>query len=308
MRSAQESVHVIAATVGFISFFLLWFTVVWGVVLRNGWMLARLRHATAYGAHQSVALVGLCLGVVHTFAQLAAPLGPVRLIDIFVPFLNTADPIGLGAGVIALELMLAVAGSILIQRLLGFSRWRALHSLTYVAFMLLAAHLLISGSDVGPWWVWGSIVVCWLVTVLAWLSTTRARVTVQSGLSGLFPRRRRVPEVTVNVDARLCARFGFCEHEAPEVFRLRSDGRLSYRAAVPADEATAVIRAVEVCPVRAIALGQVANTVLTPPKDNPRENQPVGSPGARSRTGSDRPAGATHPGTVTELNRRRGSR
>ncbi len=304
MRSAQESVHLIAATIGFLSFYLLWFTAVWGVVLRNGWTLARIRHATAYGLHQTLALTGLCLGVVHAGAQLATPNGPVRLVDEFLPFANSTDPIGIGIGVIALELMLAVAASILIQRLLGFSRWRALHSVTYVAFLLLAAHVLVSGSDVGPWWVWGSVVGCWLVTAIAWLGTTSALSSVQSGLSARYRGRKRAAEITVNVDARQCARFGFCEHEAPDVFRLRTDGRLSYRAAVPADQAAAVIRAVEVCPARAISLTQVPTTVLTPPQDAAPGTDDDGT-GENEPVGGGRTAGW---GTVTELNPRRGSR
>ena len=127
----------IAATVGFISFFFFWLSIVWGLILRNGWASTRLRHATAYGIHQTVALLGLCLAAVHAMAQLAAPLGPVRLVDEFLPFLNPVDPVGIGVGVVGLEVLTAAALSILIQRRLGYSRWRALHSMTYVAFMLV---------------------------------------------------------------------------------------------------------------------------------------------------------------------------
>jgi ferredoxin len=68
-------------------------------------------------------------------------------------------------------------------------------------------------------------------------------------------RGRRGPSVTVNVDPVRCARFGYCEHEAPDVFQLRREGRLTYQDRVPADEIDPVIRAAEVCPARAISLG-----------------------------------------------------
>ena len=105
----------------------------------------------------TLALLGLTLGVVHGGAQLAAPNGIVRLVDEVVPFVNPTDPVGVGAGALSLELFLAGALSVPIRKRLGQSRWRAVHTLTYAAFFLLTAHVLISGSDVGPTWLWMSI-------------------------------------------------------------------------------------------------------------------------------------------------------
>ena len=82
---------------------------VWGLVLRNGWISTRLRHATIYGVHQIVSLLGLTLAFVHAAAQLAVPFASVHLIDEVVPFTNPTDPVGIGCGVIALEAMTAAA-------------------------------------------------------------------------------------------------------------------------------------------------------------------------------------------------------
>lgn len=290
MRSAAESVHLIAATVGFLSFFLLWLAVAWGMILRNGWALTRIRHATIYGIHSTVSLLGLTLAAVHAFAQLAVPGGPIRLVHEVVPFIAPDDPVGIGVGVLSLELMVAAALSILIQKRLGYTRWRALHALTYVAFMLLVAHVLISGSDVGPSWVWGSVLGAWLVTVALWLSGTSLLQGMRQERAERVSARQRSQEITVNVDAQRCARFGFCEHEAPDVFRLRGDGRLSYRGTVPADSLEAAIRAVEVCPARAIALTAPPSSILTPRRPEPPDD------------------GAVDGATVTGLHRERQAR
>jgi ferredoxin len=73
------------------------------------------------------------------------------------------------------------------------------------------------------------------------------------------PRADGIPRgrVTVNVDPVRCARFGFCEHEAPDVFQVRREGRLTYRDRVKVANLDPVIRAVEVCPARAIVLGKM---------------------------------------------------
>lgn len=288
MRSAAESVHVVAATAGFLSFLLLWLAVMWGMILRNGWASTRIRHSTVQGIHQTVALLGLCLGVVHTVVQLAVPDGTVRVVDTLVPFLNRYDPIGIGVGAVALELTIAATLSVLIQRRLGYTRWRALHAVTYAAFILLVAHVLISGSDVDSVWAWGSVLGAWLVTVVLWFMSTVWALQMRRSLAERGAAKQRGQEFTVNVDAQRCARFGFCEQEAPDLFRLRSDGRLTYRSTVPADSIEAVVRAVEVCPARAIALVNPPTTILTLRRLEPVPDTAPRNGSALTDTGSHR--------------------
>jgi DMSO/TMAO reductase YedYZ heme-binding membrane subunit/ferredoxin len=254
MRSEEAGVHLLTASVGFLSFFLLWLSVVWGLALRNGWMATRVRHQTLYGSHQVLALLGLTLAAIHAFGQLAVPGTFLRLVDLLVPFVFWRDPIGVGVGVLALEVLTAVSLSILVQRRLGYTRWRMLHRLTYPAFSLAAAHVLISGTDLGPSWIATTILLAWLVTVGLWFATIPWVVEAWQRLRGRFVGVGGAREVAINVDPTRCARFGFCEHEAPAVFVLRNNGLLSHRATVPVDELAAVSRAVEVCPTRAIAI------------------------------------------------------
>lgn len=259
----SQTVHAVAATVGFTSWLLLWSALVLGLVVRNGWASTRWRHSSVEAAHMTLALLGLTLGVVHGGAQLAAPNGIVRLVDEVVPFVNPTDPVGVGAGALSLELFLAGALSVPIRKRLGQSRWRAVHTLTYAAFILLTAHVLISGSDVGPTWLWVSIVAACVVVVGLWLASTTLLSRVRTRVGRMSSSRDRAQTLMVDVDATRCQRFGFCEHEAPEVFRLQGDGRLAYRTYVPPDNVEPVIRAVEVCPARAIALRRLPTTVVT---------------------------------------------
>jgi ferredoxin len=274
LRSGTQSAHLIAATVGFTSFFLLWISVIWGLILRNGWISTRLRHSTIHGTHMITAIMGLTLGVVHAGGQLAVPFGIVHVIDEFVPFTNPTDPIGIGVGVIALEVMLAAAFSVMIQRRMGYNRWRALHALNHVAFVALVAHILISGSDVAPRQVWGTVLFMWIVTVILWVSTTRKTTEVRAVASEKLGMTQRRNEVIVGVDSAKCARFGFCEHEAPEVFTLLADGRLSYRVSVPIEQVNEVVRAIDVCPRRAISLNRTPTAVVSAPRpEEPVEDE-----------------------------------
>src|SRR2546421_1113366 len=262
MPTQQHSVHIVAASVGFLSFFLLWSTALWGTLLRVGWGLTRVRHQTLYGIHQTVTLVGLTLGVVHAAAQLAVPGGPVHLLDEWLPFTNTKDPFGIGVGVIALELFIALAASVLIQRMLGYHRWRMLHLTSYLAFTLLCAHLLISGSDTKSIAVRVVIVACWISVLLLRVATTTQAASVPRRVAERMAGRISGRQVMVNVDPSRCVRFGFCEHEAPDIFQLRGDGRLPSRPAVPAGQVEQVVQAARVCPARAIMLSRTATTMM----------------------------------------------
>lgn len=256
---ASAGVHLIAASAGTVSFLLIWLTTVTGIALRNGWVGVSVRHSSLHAAHMIGATTGLALGLLHGFAQLAAPVVKVRAVDVVVPFGNRYDPIGIGVGVLGLEIMLAAALSVALQRRLGFTRWRLLHNLNHVAFMLLVAHVLISGSDVGPPPVWITVLGLWAVAVLCWLA---------GGLAGRWSGAAAGadrPAVQVEVDAATCRRFGFCEHEAPQVFRLRDDGRLAYRSHADQADAEAVLRAATACPVRAVLVRPVQDRRLTEP-------------------------------------------
>jgi sulfoxide reductase heme-binding subunit YedZ len=213
--------------------------------------------------HQIVSVMGLTLAAVHAFAQLAVPFGAVHLVDVVVPFTSPTDPLGLGAAVISLETMTAAALSVLIQRWMGYNRWRALHALNHVAFLLLVAHILISGSDVTSAPVWGTVLGAWLFTVLLWLSTAVRSSRISRYVTDRISVGRPQGKVTVGVDSAQCARFGFCEHEAPDVFTLLSDGRLSYRVSIAADQVNDVVRAAEVCPRRAISLSRTPTAIVS---------------------------------------------
>jgi ferredoxin/DMSO/TMAO reductase YedYZ heme-binding membrane subunit len=309
VRSAAQSVHLVAASAGFLSYLLMWATTIWGMLLGRGWSATRFKHSNVYATHMTLALTGMTLGWGHAFTQLANPTGTVFLVDEFVPFANGRDPIGIGVGVVATELMTALLISMPLQRKLGYRRWRALHSLAYASFTLIAGHVLLSGSDVGPLYVKIPVVALWLSTVVLWLGITdrtrkqrqalaEAEAAGGSGFGEDVPRgpRAQRPQraerefrAEVQVDPSRCARFGFCEQEAPEVFELRADGRLGYKTSVPPEHVSGVERAAKVCPARAIKLKRVA-----PVLDMPAEPEPAGRHGGGSI------------GNVTGLRRRGG--
>jgi ferredoxin/DMSO/TMAO reductase YedYZ heme-binding membrane subunit len=262
--SAAQSVHLVAHTAGFLSYLLLWVTVMWGMMLGRGWAMTRFKHSQLYATHMTLALIAMTLGWGHAFIQLANPIGTVRFFDLFIPFSNGRDPIGIGVGVVATEIMTALLISMPLQRMLGYSRWRALHSLAYASFTLLAGHVLLSGSHAGPLFVKIPVLLMWLSTVVLWLGVSKWALKRKREVTDRAINRLRGQTAEVAVDAGKCARFGFCEQEAPAIFELRADGRLGYKSTVPPEEIEAVARAVKVCPARAIRMNRAGSRVYMP--------------------------------------------
>ena len=149
MRTAQETVHLVAAAIGFTSFAALWAGTLWGTVLRSGWARSRIRHGTIHGAHVHLILFGLC-------ARHRARAHPARRTRRQGPGRRHRDPDpqpggpgrgrdgGAGPRGDARHRRLPV----LVQRRLGHHRWRARPPSATSSFTLVAAHMLVSGSEV----------------------------------------------------------------------------------------------------------------------------------------------------------------
>jgi ferredoxin/DMSO/TMAO reductase YedYZ heme-binding membrane subunit len=234
------------------------------MMLGRGWGMTRFKHSQLYATHMTLALIAMTLGWSHAFIQLANPVGTVHFIDEFIPFANGRDPIGIGAGVIATEIMTLLLVSMPLQKKLGYGRWRALHSLAYASFTLIAAHVLLSGSDIYPPWVWGPVAALWLSTVVLWAGVSQWAMRKKRALADVASSRMRGQTAEVTVNSAKCARFGFCEQEAPSIFELRADGRLGFRSTVPGEDIEAVSRAVKVCPARAITMNRAGSKVYVP--------------------------------------------
>lgn len=296
-----QGVELIASGVGYASLALMWFGLVLGLILRDGRALDHMRPVTLAAMHQSVTACGFSLAVVHALSQLAVPGGPTDLLDVLVPFTHQVHPVGVGFGVIVLELVIAIGVVTALRDRLGYHRWRMLHRFGYLAFSLLALHVVIAG-DHRSWWLRGAILIVAAVTVGYGLWTAGWISRLPYLVAALFAApSRRARRVSIHVDNTRCTRFGFCQHEAPELFELRASGRLKYSATAMAEEVDAAIRAARSCPTRAIVLSRQAVRVVVaePPSEDSAEGEdetgqdPQSQPGGGTWAGE--PAGDRKP-------------
>ena len=102
--------------------------------------------------HEHAALAGLIAIAVHGVTLLGdrwlAP-GPI---GITVPFAMEYEPLWTGLGITGGYLAAALGLSFYARKRIGTKRWRRLHRLTILVYVLSVAHTLGAGTDAGePW-------------------------------------------------------------------------------------------------------------------------------------------------------------
>lgn len=114
------------------------------------------------GIHEALALGALTAIAVHGLALLGDSWLRPGLSGIAVPFTMGYRPLFTGLGILAGYLAATVGLTFYARRRIGGRRWRSLHRLSALVWVLAVVHALGAGSDAGTpvlhWFILGSIV------------------------------------------------------------------------------------------------------------------------------------------------------
>ncbi len=151
-------------------------SVVYGLMLSTGVLDAIAHRPISFNLHQDLASAGLGLAAVHAALLLLDRSVPFAIGEVLVPFASPYRPVWVGFGQLGLYLTLVVVASFYLRRRIGQRAWRALHSVTFLAFVGVTAHGILSGTDTGTTWAW------WIYTgsaaIVAFLFTYRIVVAL----------------------------------------------------------------------------------------------------------------------------------
>ncbi len=170
--------------VGTIAIMLLGVSVAVGLVMagrisRKPGRTARLRRF-----HEAAAIVMVGLVAAHGGLLLFDSYLRPGLAGITVPFVLPYRSLGTGLGIIAGWLTLVFTASFYVRRRIGARRWRRLHMLTPVAYVLALVHVLIAGTDAtNPW----------MIAMLTGLTAPVGFAFSYRVLTGLTTPARRTP-------------------------------------------------------------------------------------------------------------------
>ena len=101
---------------------------------------------TLIAVHEHTALAGLIAIAVHGLTLLGDASCMPAPLDIAVPFVMDREPVWTGLGIIAGYLAAALGLSFYVRDRIGHRRWRKLHRLTLLVYVLGVAHTLGAGT------------------------------------------------------------------------------------------------------------------------------------------------------------------
>ena len=113
---------------------------------------------------------------VHVTTAVADTFVDIRWFDAVVPFLGLYSRLWLGVGAIASDLLIAVVLTSLVRHRLNHRRWRIVHLMAYLGWVLGVVHGLGIGTDSGT--VWGMTVSVASIGVVAAFCVLRVATLV----------------------------------------------------------------------------------------------------------------------------------
>jgi sulfoxide reductase heme-binding subunit YedZ len=97
--------------------------------------------------HDFTPWVVIPMALTHVVALLLDATARVSVLDVFVPFLMSYGQLAIGLGTLSLDLLLVVLVTTWLRRRLSNSAWQWFHRLSYVGFLAMFLHAMLSGSD-----------------------------------------------------------------------------------------------------------------------------------------------------------------
>jgi sulfoxide reductase heme-binding subunit YedZ len=185
--AAPKAVWYLTRGSGVVSLLLLTASVVLGVTTAVRWATIRWPRFVVEGLHKNASLLAVVFLGVHIVTAVVDGYVPIRWLDVVVPFGSRYQPLWLGMGALAFDLLVAVVVTSLLRVRVGQPVWRAVHWLAYAAWPVALIHGLGVGSDRGTVWMQALdltavaavlAAVCWRLTVAGWRPTAPARLAV----------------------------------------------------------------------------------------------------------------------------------
>jgi ferredoxin/DMSO/TMAO reductase YedYZ heme-binding membrane subunit len=254
------------------AYVLMCLTLCWGILTATGWVRRVTGHQAIRSGHMILAIMTLATGITHAAVFMLIREQGLSFAGIALPF---GGKFRHTLGIIGLELMIAIALMVGLKRFVNYRRWLRFHQLAYAAFGMLVVHSwfgAVANGHLSVLWLGGITALVPVVTMTA-LRCTPPRILIRAGLLGAAPASSGAQEYTVappaqangygtklrvSVDNQRCKRYGICQMESPELFRLLEDGRLRYVRDADSQELAGAVAAARSCPMRAIQLQEVA--------------------------------------------------
>jgi sulfoxide reductase heme-binding subunit YedZ len=137
----------ITRSASWVAYLLLWFSMVWGLVIPTKLFERFLSPTFVVDFHEYISLLAIGFIILHIGVLLIDQYLPFTFVQIFVPFISPYRPLWVGLGVIGFYLTLLVTITFYLRKKIGQQKFKAIHTLSLVAYFGVVLHGFFSGSD-----------------------------------------------------------------------------------------------------------------------------------------------------------------
>ena len=137
---------------GFVAVIMLTISVALGIVTTMRWSSVHWPRFITATLHKNISLLSVVFLAIHVLSTLFDPVSPVHLLNAIVPFTGKYRPLGIGLGVLAIDLLVALIVTSLLRQRIGYRIWRAVHWSAYACWPVAMLHGFQSGSDAATTW------------------------------------------------------------------------------------------------------------------------------------------------------------
>ena len=120
-----------------------------GIGVRRQVRLPGMPRLAAVALHRSISLLAVAFLTVHILTAVADSYVDISPLAAVAPFSSSYEPLWVGLGTVALDLILAVTVTSLLRARLGRRTWRAVHWLAYGCWPAAVVHGVALGSGTG---------------------------------------------------------------------------------------------------------------------------------------------------------------
>ncbi|MFF7983625.1 ferric reductase-like transmembrane domain-containing protein [Streptomyces sp. NPDC007901] len=146
-----------------------------GIAVRLRGRLPGLPRFGTMSLHRTLSLSATAFLALHITTAVVDGYVSISPLDALVPFVSDYQPLWLGLGTVAFDLMLAVLVTSLLRDRLGHRAWRAVHWLAYASWPVALVHGIGIGTDTGTdWMTWLTVACVATVTTAFALRTAHA--------------------------------------------------------------------------------------------------------------------------------------
>jgi predicted ferric reductase len=137
----------VARSGGLVAWWLLAVAVLWGLLLSTRIARGKPSPAWLLALHRFLGALALAFSAVHMIGLWAdswVKFGPTEL---FVPLASGWRPVAVAWGIISLYMLVAIEVTSIFMRKIPRRFWRAVHSSSFVLFVMSTVHVFASGTD-----------------------------------------------------------------------------------------------------------------------------------------------------------------